>query len=127
MCLLCFCKRLFIVALWSPAGKGLTSWLSLVMPYCEFDTFPLVSLVRFGTLWYRYLIFALFLTLILVCIQTFPIRVAKALASLRICADSPEPQLLANAHEKFQFFVCWLSYGNELTDLTPDQAMGFLD
>ena len=29
--LLCFCARLFIDALWSPAGKGLTSWLSFVM------------------------------------------------------------------------------------------------
>ena len=28
MCLLCLCARLFICALWSPAGKGLTSWLS---------------------------------------------------------------------------------------------------
>ena len=28
VCLLCFRARLFIVALWSPAGKGLTSWLS---------------------------------------------------------------------------------------------------
>ena len=31
MCLLCLCKRLFICALWSPAGKGLTSWLSFVV------------------------------------------------------------------------------------------------
>ena len=29
--LLCLCARLFICALWSPAGKGLTSWLSLVV------------------------------------------------------------------------------------------------
>ena len=29
LCLLCLCARLFIDALWSPAGKGLTSWLSL--------------------------------------------------------------------------------------------------
>ena len=29
LCLLCICMRLFIYALWSPAGKGLTSWLSL--------------------------------------------------------------------------------------------------
>ena len=29
LCLLCLCARLFICALWSPAGKGLTSWLSL--------------------------------------------------------------------------------------------------
>ena len=43
------CARLFIVALWSPAGKGLTSWLSFVMSNCEFVTFILVSWVRCGT------------------------------------------------------------------------------
>ena len=26
-----FCARLFICASWSPAGKGLTSWLSFVV------------------------------------------------------------------------------------------------
>ena len=26
-----FCARLFICALWSPPGKGLTSWLSFVV------------------------------------------------------------------------------------------------
>ena len=36
-------------ALWSPAGKRLTSWLSFVVSNCEFVTFPLVSLVRCGT------------------------------------------------------------------------------
>ena len=36
--------RLFICALWSPAGKGLTSWLSFVMSNCEFVTFPLVQI-----------------------------------------------------------------------------------
>ena len=30
-CLQCLCARLFICALWSPAGKGLTSWLSFVV------------------------------------------------------------------------------------------------
>ena len=29
--LLCFCARLFIDALWSPAAKGLTSLISFVM------------------------------------------------------------------------------------------------
>ena len=29
--LLCFHARLFVDALWSPAGKGLTSWRSFVM------------------------------------------------------------------------------------------------
>ena len=31
LCLLCLCARLFNCALWSPAGKGLTSWLSFVV------------------------------------------------------------------------------------------------
>ena len=31
LCLLCLCACLFIRALWSPAGKGLTSWLSFVV------------------------------------------------------------------------------------------------
>ena len=44
-----FYARLFICALWSPAGKGLTSWLSFVVSNCEFVTFPLVSWVRCGT------------------------------------------------------------------------------
>ena len=33
--LLCFRVRLFIDALWSPAGKGLTSWPPFVMSNCE--------------------------------------------------------------------------------------------
>ena len=41
LCLLCLCARLFICALWSPAGKGLTSWLSFVVSCCEFVNFPL--------------------------------------------------------------------------------------
>ena len=43
--LLCFRTRLFIDALWSPAGKGLTSWLSFVKSNCEVVTFPFVRLV----------------------------------------------------------------------------------
>ena len=31
LCLLCLCACLFIYSLWSPAGKGLTSWLSFVV------------------------------------------------------------------------------------------------
>ena len=37
------------VYMWSPAWKGLTSWLSFVVSYCEFGTFPSVSWVRCGT------------------------------------------------------------------------------
>ena len=36
LCLLCLCARLFICAFWSPAGKGLTSWLSFVVSNYEF-------------------------------------------------------------------------------------------
>ena len=43
--LLCFHVRLFVDALWSPAGKGLTSWFSFVMSNCDVVTFPLVSWV----------------------------------------------------------------------------------
>ena len=63
LCLLCLCARLFICALWSSAGKGLTSWLSSVVVCCEFVTFPLVPWVRCGTWLYRFLIFAALLTL----------------------------------------------------------------
>ena len=47
--LLCLCVRLFICALWSPAGKGMTSWLSFVMSNCEFVTSPFVTCARCGT------------------------------------------------------------------------------
>ena len=63
LCLLCLCACLFTCALWSPAGKGLTSWLSFLVSNCEFVTFPLVSWVRCGTWLYRFLIFAPLLTL----------------------------------------------------------------
>ena len=46
--LLCFHARLFVDALWSPAGKGLTSWLSFVMSNCDVVTCPLVSWVGCG-------------------------------------------------------------------------------
>ena len=49
LCLLCLCARLFICALWSPAGKGLTSWLSFVVSNCEFAPFPCGIL---GQVWY---------------------------------------------------------------------------
>ena len=43
LCYLCLVfvmlSRLFIAALWSPAEKGLTSWLLFVMFNCVFGTF----------------------------------------------------------------------------------------
>ena len=59
------CSYVFICALWSPAGKGLTSWFSFVVSNCEFVTFPFLYWVRCGTWLYRFLIFAPLLTFIL--------------------------------------------------------------
>ena len=42
-------SRLFIAALWLPAGKGLTSWLLFVMFNCVFVTIPCGIL---GQVWY---------------------------------------------------------------------------
>ena len=49
LCLLCLCTCPFTCALLSPAWKGLTSWLSFVVSYCEFVTFQLVFWVSCGT------------------------------------------------------------------------------
>ena len=49
LCFLCLCARLLIVALWSPAMKGLASWLSFVAFNCEFVTFTLIPWVSCGT------------------------------------------------------------------------------
>ena len=53
LCYLCLVSvmfsRLFIVALWSHAGKGLTSWRLFVMFNCVFVTFQYGIL---GQVWY---------------------------------------------------------------------------
>ena len=53
MLLICFVflmlSRLFIAALWSPAGKGLTSKHLFAMSNCDFVTFPCGIL---GQVWY---------------------------------------------------------------------------
>ena len=47
LCLVCFMlSRLFIAALWIPAGKGMTSWLLF---NCDFVTFTCGIL---GQVWY---------------------------------------------------------------------------
>ena len=53
LCYLCLVivmlLRLFIAALWSPAGKGLTSWLLFVMFIVVLLLSHVVSRVRCGT------------------------------------------------------------------------------
>ena len=52
-CNLCFMSVmlscLILATLWSPAGKGLTSWLSCMGCFCAFATFPCDVL---GQVWY---------------------------------------------------------------------------
>ena len=48
LCLLCLCARLFICALWSPAGKGLTSWLSFLVSTVSLS----LSIGILGQVWY---------------------------------------------------------------------------
>ena len=54
-------SRLFIAALWSPEGKGLTSWLLFVIVIVNLLLSHLVNWDRCGTLLYRFLIIAVFL------------------------------------------------------------------
>ena len=53
LCYLCLMfvvlSRLSIATLWSPAGKGLTSWPLFVMSNCDFATFRCGIL---GQVWY---------------------------------------------------------------------------
>ena len=52
LCLLCLCARLFICDLWSPVGKGLTSWLLFVVSNCDFVTCLPGSIGILGQVWY---------------------------------------------------------------------------
>ena len=58
LCFLCLCARLFVCALWSPAGKELTSWLSFVVSAVSLSLshwYPVLSVVLDCI---RFLIFA---------------------------------------------------------------------
>ena len=49
LCYFCLVLLCFLFdALWSPAGKELTSWHLFVMSNCDVVAFPLVSWVRCG-------------------------------------------------------------------------------
>ena len=69
ICCLCFVfvlfSWLFIVALWSSAGKGLTSWLSFICCFIVYVSLShVVSFQGYGARLYQFLIFAFFLTYI---------------------------------------------------------------
>ena len=66
LCYLCLVfvmfSRLFIAALWSPAGEGLTSWLLFLMFNCVFVNFPCSTL---GQVYYLIVSIPDFLTFII--------------------------------------------------------------
>ena len=71
--LVCLFSCLFVVALWSPAGKGLTSWISCVWCFIVILLLShVVSWVRCGAWFYQSLIFAFFLTFETTCLQDMP-------------------------------------------------------
>ena len=99
---LCFCARLFICALWSPAGQGLTSWLSFVVSNFEFGHFlgqvwylmvsipDLCTLTHFKCMWQFYL-------------SCFFFRITKTEASLCERTDSLQPSLLHSIHKVWMY------------------------
>ena len=73
LCFLCLVflmlSRLFIAALWSPAGKGLTSWILLMMFIVFLLLSHVVSWARCSTCLYRFLIFVIFPTITLLHLE----------------------------------------------------------
>ena len=67
-------SRLFTAALWSPAGKGLTSWLLFMMSNCDCFTFPCGIL---GQAWYLIVLIpdlcrlSYFVHICLLCVPNF--------------------------------------------------------
>ena len=98
LCLVFFMlSRLFIAALWSPAGKGLTSWLLFVMFNCVFVTSNVVLMVRYGTWLYRFLILAAFLTFIEIWAHHFD-KESKIQSKQRKHPYSPHPKKFKEVH-----------------------------
>ena len=70
LCVSVILSCLSLAALWSPAGKWLTSWLSLVcyVFVCFFTNFPILSwVISCGICLFRFLMFAVFLTMMYAC------------------------------------------------------------
>ena len=90
-CFLCFVfvmlSCLFIATLWSPAGKGLVTWLSCMLCFIVFLSLShVVSWVRCATKSYRFLIFASLLLLLLTrclcrtyCINVFCLSLCQSI------------------------------------------------
>ena len=83
----------FIAALWSPAGKGLTSWLTFVIFNCGFVTFPCGIL---GQVWYLIVLIPHLCPLFYFYCD-WERNAAMALLRLHGYRDSSEPLLFSGA------------------------------
>ena len=81
-------SRLFIAALWSPTGIGLTSQLLSVMFIVFLLLYHLVSWVRCGAWLYRYLIFAVFLTFTIILQYLILCFVVRSFMSILVLQSS---------------------------------------
>ena len=102
VCLVVFMlSRLFIAVLWSPAGKGLTSWLLLVI----FIVFSLlshvVSLVTCGTWLYRLLIFAAFFFTFM---SVFNLRIPFTISYFWNISSRKNVNVTSDLMNTFQYF-----------------------
>ena len=103
LCYLCLVfvmlLRLFTAALWSPEGKGLTTWLLFVMFIVIFFTFPFGILV-----WYLIVLIPDPCCLSYLDMLLSEKQITKALIRLSGCAGWSVPLLFAN-HQR-QVFWC---------------------
>ena len=84
----CVCYALVHICLLMP-GKGMTSWLSFVISTCKVRTFPLVFWVKCGDGLYRFLIFALFLSLNVSFSSLQPSIKAYKMGHYRTASETP--------------------------------------
>ena len=94
----CWCR----VVTWERADL----WLSLVMSNSDIVTFPMVSWVRCGAWLYRFLVFALFLTM-------------RFLAMWYVQPAEPQISLHTGAVRLEPLLVAWIIYDCLATDWTP--------
>ena len=96
LCLLCLCARLFICALWSPAGKGLTSWLLFVVSTVSLS----LSHCILGQVWY------LIVSIPDLCTLTYfenPLFAIRHIESRKSLTEVPPPPPLCDQTNPFAY------------------------
>ena len=100
-----------VVTCWERAEH----WLPFVMSNCDVFTFPLVSWVRCGAWLYRFLIFALFLTLRGYIYQTLLLAWNYSCINKNCCCFFKKT-------DTFSHIVVWAIYTYHIYHFTPQQT-----